>query len=273
MPASCVLIWRGDGYQLYVIALVGLTAIVGIGLNVLLGLSGQISLGHVAFYAIGAYAVGILTTRLGCRFWLALPAAGALAALAGALLAIPALRVRGPYLAMVTIAFGFVVEQGAAEWSGLTGGWNGLIGIPPPRLFGVDFTDRDTAFLVLALTIVALVLYAPAERQPLGQGDARGARFGDREPVDRARSDAHPHRRVRGVGGRRRHRGRRVRVAEQLHQSGILPILPVDPVPAGGDAGRRRPRVRAAGRRRRSWCCCRKCCRSWPDTGCCSSAR
>ena len=165
----CILIWRGDGYQLYVIALVGLTAIVGIGLNVLLGLSGQISLGHVAFYAIGAYAVGILTTRLGLSFWLALPAAAVLAAVAGALLAIPALRVRGPYLAMVTIAFGFVVEQGAAEWSGLTGGWNGLIGIPPPHVFGFDFADREITFLVLALTIAALVLYARLSASPWGK--------------------------------------------------------------------------------------------------------
>src|SRR2546421_425839 len=118
------LIARADGYQLFVISLVGLTAIVGIGLNVLLGLTGQISLGHAAFYAIGAYVVGILTTKTGLGFWIALPLATLIAAIAGALLAIPALRVRGPYLAMVTIAFGFVVEQGAAEWSELTGGWH-----------------------------------------------------------------------------------------------------------------------------------------------------
>src|ERR1700752_1025640 len=98
----CILIWRGDGYQLYVIALVGLTAIVGVGLNVLLGLTGQISFGHVAFYAIGAYTVGILTSKAGLSFWIALPLGTLIACAAGALLAIPALRVRGPYLAMVT---------------------------------------------------------------------------------------------------------------------------------------------------------------------------
>ena len=119
LAAIVWLVMRADGYQLFVIALVGLTAIVGIGLNVLLGLTGQISLGHVAFYAIGAYTVGILTTRTALGFWLALPLATLIAGVAGALLAIPALRVRGPYLAMVTIAFGFVVEQGAAEWSEL----------------------------------------------------------------------------------------------------------------------------------------------------------
>jgi branched-chain amino acid transport system ATP-binding protein len=160
LVGAAALIWRGNGYELYVIALVGLTAIVGIGLNVLLGLTGQISLGHVAFYAIGAYTLGILTTKAGWSFWLALPLAGVVAGFAGLLLAIPALRVRGPYLAMVTIAFGFVVEQGAAEWSGLTGGWNGLMGVPPPRAFGFEFSEREIAFLILALTVAALFLYA-----------------------------------------------------------------------------------------------------------------
>ena len=132
---ACFLISRGNNYQVFIIVTVGLTAIVGIGLNVLLGLNGQISLGHVAFYAIGAYAVGILTTNYEWPFWPAFILSGIIAGLAGMLLAIPALRVRGPYLAMVTIAFGFVVEQGAAEWQGLTGGWNGLSGIPGTMMF------------------------------------------------------------------------------------------------------------------------------------------
>jgi ABC-type branched-subunit amino acid transport system permease subunit len=82
-----------NGYQQYVIAMVAITAIVGVGLNVLLGLAGQLSLGHVGFYAIGAYTAAILSTRYGLDFWLALPLAGALAAVAGGLLAVPALRV------------------------------------------------------------------------------------------------------------------------------------------------------------------------------------
>ena len=122
--AACI--WHANNYQLYVLALVGLTAIVCVGLNVLLGLSGQISLGHVAFYAIGAYVVGILTTKTTIGFWTALPLAGVVSGVAGVMLAVPALRVRGPYLAMVTIAFGFIVEQGAAELSGLTGGWTAI---------------------------------------------------------------------------------------------------------------------------------------------------
>ncbi len=162
-------IWRADNYQLYVLALVGLAAIVGVGLNVLVGLSGQISLGHVAFYAIGAYVVGILTTKTAVGFWVALPLAAAVAGVAGALLAIPALRVRGPYLAMVTIAFGFIVEQGAVEWSDLTGGWNGLIGIPTPSLAGHNFAEREIAVFVILLTALAICLFARLEASPWGK--------------------------------------------------------------------------------------------------------
>jgi branched-chain amino acid transport system ATP-binding protein len=164
----CLAIASGDGYQLYILALVGLTTIVGIGLNILLGLSGQISLGHVGFYAIGAYSVGILTTGPMWSFWLALPVAGLIAGLAGAALALPALRVRGPYLAMITIAFGFVVEQGAAEWRGLTGGWNGLMGIPTPQVAGFVFEEAELAYLVLLLTVISLFLYARLSRSPWG---------------------------------------------------------------------------------------------------------
>src|SRR5712691_9245796 len=165
----CAFIIRANGYELYIVALVGLTTIVGVGLNVLLGMTGQISLGHAAFYSIGAYVVAILTTKLDWTFWAALPLAGAVAGVAGVLLAIPALRVRGPYLAMVTIAFGFVVEQGTAEWEGLTGGWNGLLGVPLPRLFGFDFSEREMALLVLCFTVLWLYLYARLSASPWGK--------------------------------------------------------------------------------------------------------
>ena len=149
-----------DGYQVYIISLVGLTAMVGIGINILLGLTGQISLGHAGFYAIGAYVGAILTTTYEWSFWVALPLAGLVAGLAGMLLAIPALRVRGPYLAMVTIAFGFVVEQGAAEWKEVTGGWNGIMFIPLPEAFGYTFIERDVALLVAILTVGTVALFA-----------------------------------------------------------------------------------------------------------------
>ena len=128
-----------NSYYVFVMATLALTAIAGMGLNVLLGLTGQVSFGHVGFYALGAYGVAILTTAAKMSFWVALPLAVLLAALTGALLALPALRVRGPYLAMVTIAFGFIVEHVAVEWRGVTGGQNGIMGIPSPAIFGQSF--------------------------------------------------------------------------------------------------------------------------------------
>ena len=169
LAATVAAIFLADGYQLYIIALVGLTAMVGVGLNVLLGLSGQISLGHVGLYAIGAYTGALLTTSLEWSFWIALPIAGLLAGIAGTLLAIPALRVRGPYLAMITIAFGFVVEQGAAEWKGLTGGWNGIMFIPVPSVMGIEFAEREVALLTTGLTVVAVFLFVRLARSNWGR--------------------------------------------------------------------------------------------------------
>ena len=168
IAAVLFLIGRGNGYQTFIIVTVGLTAIVGIGLNVLVGMSGQISLGHVAFYAIGAYAVGILTTAYQWSFWPALAVSGIASGTAGVLLAIPALRVRGPYLAMVTIAFGFVVEQGAAEWQNLTGGWNGLSGIPGPTVFGTDIGEKGIGYLTVGITALSAAAFAWLSRSPWG---------------------------------------------------------------------------------------------------------
>jgi ABC-type branched-subunit amino acid transport system ATPase component/ABC-type branched-subunit amino acid transport system permease subunit len=154
--AGCFL---GNGYQVYLIAMVCLTTIVGAGLNVLLGLTGQVSLGHVGFFAIGAYVVAILTTSYGASFWLALPAAMILAGAVGVVLALPALRVAGPYLAMVTIAFGFIIENSAIEWRSLTGGANGIVNIPPPAIAGREFALRDIALLALVLATLVLLAF------------------------------------------------------------------------------------------------------------------
>ncbi|KQP63928.1 branched-chain amino acid ABC transporter ATP-binding protein/permease [Methylobacterium sp. Leaf112] len=136
------------GYSHFVLALVALTTIAGVGLNVLLGLTGLISFGHAGFYAIGAYASAVLTGA-GVGFWLALPAAAALSGLVGVVLAIPAMRVKGPYLAMVTIAFGFIVEHALIEGGSLTGGQNGLVVTGGPSLFGVPFAEGELAILAI----------------------------------------------------------------------------------------------------------------------------
>ena len=140
-----------NSYYVFIMATLALTAIVGIGLNVLLGLTGQVSFGHVGFYAIGAYTVAVLTVTAKWSFWLALPAAALLSGLVGALLALPALRVKGPYLAMVTIAFGFIVEHLAVEWRGVTGGQNGIMGIAQPNSIG----ERGVAILSIVTAAIA----------------------------------------------------------------------------------------------------------------------
>ncbi|EGI75454.1 branched-chain amino acid ABC transporter ATP-binding protein/permease [Hylemonella gracilis] len=149
-----------NGYWVFVLAQVALLAIVGVGLNVLIGLTGQMSFGHVGFYAIGAYTVAILTTKAGVSFWVAWPIAAALGAVCGALLALPALRVKGPYLAMITIAFGFIVEHGIVEAGALTGGQNGIMGISGPVLGGLAQGERAMALLAIAAAGLALALYA-----------------------------------------------------------------------------------------------------------------
>ena len=148
-----------DSYVLYILATVGFYTMVGVGLNVLLGLTGQVSLGHVGFYAIGAYTVAILTTDAGLGYWPALLLALILTGIIGVLLSIPALRVSGPYLAMITIAFAFIVEHGAVEWRGLTGGASGLMNIPPVGIFSHEFSELETVYLVITMTALTLFLY------------------------------------------------------------------------------------------------------------------
>ena len=173
---------KSDGYTPFVLALVALTAVVGVGLNILLGLTGQVSLGHVGFYAIGAYTVAILTLK-GVGFWFALPLAGAVAGIVGFALALPALRVTGPYLAMVTIAFAFIIQHGTIEWRALTGGANGLMGIAPPSLGGLVFSEREMA--MLAVTLAGASLYAFHRLARSGWGMAMVA-VRDAEPAARS---------------------------------------------------------------------------------------
>src|SRR3984885_8317076 len=105
-----------SGYYGHLLGTLATPALVGVGLNVRLGLAGEVSLGQAGFLALGAYGVGILTTKAGLNFWEALPLAVLLVTAISAVLSIPALRVTGPYLAMVTIAFGFIVESVSIEW-------------------------------------------------------------------------------------------------------------------------------------------------------------
>ncbi len=119
----------------------------GWGLNIVVGLAGLLDLGYVAFYAVGAYTYALMSTGFGLGFWTCLPLAGLFAATAGMLLGFPVLRLRGDYLAIVTLAFGEIIRIVLINWTTLTGGPNGVNDIPRPTLFGLKFNasgDADT---------------------------------------------------------------------------------------------------------------------------------
>jgi branched-chain amino acid transport system permease protein len=107
------------------------------GLNVVVGLAGLLDLGYVAFYAVGAYAYALLGTHFGLSFWILLPAAGCMAAMWGIMLGFPVLRLRGDYLAIVTLAFGEIIRLVIINWGDLTNGTRGISGIPKVTLFGL----------------------------------------------------------------------------------------------------------------------------------------
>lgn len=157
-----------DSYAVFLVATIALTAIGCIGLNVLLGLAGQISLGHIGFMAIGAYTTVLLMEKAGWPYLAATAAGIVLVSIIGAILAMPALRVRGPYLAMVTIAFGFIVEHVTVEWRDLTGGGNGLILTTPPSVFGVQLSERGLAIASVVLVFVGLFLFDRLKRSGWG---------------------------------------------------------------------------------------------------------
>jgi branched-chain amino acid transport system permease protein len=128
-----------DRYFLDLGVLVLTYVMLGWGLNIVVGLAGLLDLGYVAFYAVGAYSYALLAQNFGFSFWICLPLAGILAALWGILLGFPVLRLRGDYLAIVTLAFGEIIRLVLINWQTLTGGPNGISGIPRPSLFGLEF--------------------------------------------------------------------------------------------------------------------------------------
>jgi branched-chain amino acid transport system permease protein len=111
----------------------------GWGLNIVVGLAGLLDLGYVGFYAVGAYTFGLLSQYAGFTFWEALPLAGLLAATFGVILGFPVLRLRGDYLAIVTLGFGEMIRIVLLNWSDVTNGPNGISGIPRPSFFGLPF--------------------------------------------------------------------------------------------------------------------------------------
>ncbi len=140
LAAAVLLPLTGSRYYVDLGTLVLTYVMLGWGLNIVVGLAGLLDLGYVAFYAVGAYSYALLAETFGLGFWTCLPLAGILAAFWGVLLGFPVLRLRGDYLAIVTLAFGEIIRIILINWVGLTHGPNGITDIPRPTLFGLAFS-------------------------------------------------------------------------------------------------------------------------------------
>ncbi|WP_292500967.1 high-affinity branched-chain amino acid ABC transporter permease LivM [Methylobacterium sp.] len=160
----------------------------GWGLNIVVGLAGLLDLGYVAFYAVGAYSYALLSTVFGLSFWICLPLAGLFAAAFGVLLGFPVLRLRGDYLAIVTLAFGEIIRLVLINWVDFSGGAAGLSSIPRASFFGIPFTAGEGGFaqtfglafspmhrivflyyLILALALITNLVTLRMRRLPLGR--------------------------------------------------------------------------------------------------------
>ena len=140
------IIFYTNRYVLDLAILIVTYTMLGFGLNIVVGLAGLLDLGYVAFYAVGAYSYALIAQSFGLSFWICLPLAGILAAFAGLLLGVPVLRLRGDYLAIVTLGFGEIIRLILLNWQDLTGGPNGISGIPRPSFFGLPFTAGENGF-------------------------------------------------------------------------------------------------------------------------------
>jgi branched-chain amino acid transport system permease protein len=153
-----------DEYLLDIGVLVGVYTILGLGLSIVIGQAGLLDLGYIAFYAIGAYWTALLSTHWGVSFWILLPTSAVLAALFGVVLGYPTLRLRGDYLAIVTLGFGEIIRITLNNWRELTNGPMGIMGVPHPTIavpgLGVlDFGLKVRAYYFFVLALAAMTVF------------------------------------------------------------------------------------------------------------------
>ncbi|MDR0576480.1 MAG: high-affinity branched-chain amino acid ABC transporter permease LivM [Candidatus Accumulibacter sp.] len=184
------LVFSDNRYVVDTATTVLIYVMLGWGLNVVVGLAGLLDLGHAAFYAVGAYAYALLSTQFGWGFWAALPVAGLVAAVFGLALGWPCLRLRGDYLAIVTLGFGEIVRVALVNWTDFSGGPNGISSIPRPSFFGLPFAPSGDAptfaasfglefspmhriiflyYVILALSLLTNALVSRLRRLPAGR--------------------------------------------------------------------------------------------------------
>lgn len=145
--------FAGD-YMLDISILSGIYAILALGLNVIIGFTGLLHLGFAAFYAIGAYTYALLNVKLGIGFWQSLPLSMGFAAISAFILAVPALRLRGDYLAIVTLGFGEIIHLILNNLDSLTGGPNGISGISPPYIFGISLGRLNKHYYLILFAVM-----------------------------------------------------------------------------------------------------------------------
>lgn len=148
-----------NGYTQYVVNLVTVYVVLGIGLNILLGYAGQFAFANAAFMGIGAYTTAILSSQLGLPFWICIPAAGIVTAMIGSLCAVPAMRTASIYLALVTFAFAELMVWVFINWKGVTNGSNG-ISVPAPDLFGYVLRGDKRLYYLLLPSCLAMLWLA-----------------------------------------------------------------------------------------------------------------
>jgi branched-chain amino acid transport system permease protein len=161
-------LYTSNPYYIHMIGTIMIYAIVLFGLDIVVGYTGQVSLGHAGLFGVGSYTAGVLFLKLGLPLWVIIPASIGITAGFGALLALPALRVSGPYLAMVTLAFGTIIQILINEMDFLTEGPLG-IKIPKPSLGGMQLNENAFYWMVLALMLLSLVVVDRVLKSQLGR--------------------------------------------------------------------------------------------------------
>lgn len=146
-------------YIMQIINMICIYIILGTGINVLTGFTGQLSLGQAAFFGIGAYTAALMNTRLGTQFFLSLLGSMLMTGIFGVILAVPALKVKGSYLALLTMGFGEIVRIVMINWTPVTNGTAGILGIESPEIFGFAFDTLKKYYFLIMVFVILCLLY------------------------------------------------------------------------------------------------------------------